>query len=203
MLDAQQEHLWSIRDDETQTTSKSHTDSFPHGKRFPWETLCATSLQEILSVEKACKDIVSDLSRHMLQYVEFDDLINSPVSVDTSVILQNVQGRSPFKQKLRNYWMNMRIYSVAQFEKNLRSSIPLWSNWFQTKHGRRQQKTKRRSRPCSTVKQEEMLKQVNKLVELGVVQQSQAPNYSQVHMVPKKSNGWRFALDYRQLNLST
>jgi hypothetical protein len=48
-----------------------------------------------------------------------------------------------------------------------------------------------------------MLNQVNKLQDLGVIQQSQAPNYSQVHMVPKKPTGWRFALDYRQLNLST
>ena len=48
-----------------------------------------------------------------------------------------------------------------------------------------------------------MDEQVDKMVQLLVVEFSTSLHYSQVHMVPKKPEGWRFALDYRELNLNT
>ena len=47
-----------------------------------------------------------------------------------------------------------------------------------------------------------MDEQVDKMKELMVVEYFTALHYSQVHMVPKKPDGWRFALDYRELNLN-
>jgi hypothetical protein len=55
-------------------------------------------------------------------------------------------------------------------------------------------------RPQSTAKQEEIRKQVNSMLEAGVIRPSMASEVSQVHMTPKPNNGWRFCLDFRNLN---
>ena len=60
-----------------------------------------------------------------------------------------------------------------------------------------------RPRPVTNSKQNEMDKQVEQMLDLQVIELSTALNYSQVHMVPKVPEGWRFALDYRELNLNT
>jgi hypothetical protein len=53
----------------------------------------------------------------------------------------------------------------------------------------------------STVKQEEVRKQILVMLELGVVRPSQQPYYSQAHLVPKPGvNRWRFTVDFRNLN---
>ena len=53
----------------------------------------------------------------------------------------------------------------------------------------------------SDVKQEEIKKQLDKLLLLGVIQTSQAPYYSHPHLTKKPDNSWRFCIDYRNLNL--
>ena len=59
-------------------------------------------------------------------------------------------------------------------------------------------------RPQSEIRQEAIKKQVNKYLELGVIQPSKASEYSQVHLVPKEEpNDWRFCLDYVRLNEAT
>jgi len=50
-------------------------------------------------------------------------------------------------------------------------------------------------------KNKEVLKQINKLLPIGVLAPSQAEHYSQVHLTPKPNNEWRFCLDFRWLNL--
>ena len=57
-----------------------------------------------------------------------------------------------------------------------------------------------RPRPLGPEKLRELLKQLGTMQEVGVIEHSTAMHYSQVHMVPKKPRGWRFALDYRELN---
>ncbi len=53
----------------------------------------------------------------------------------------------------------------------------------------------------SQAKHEEVHKQVNKMLPLGVISESQAEYYSQVHLTPKPTPGeWRFCIDYRRLN---
>ena len=52
----------------------------------------------------------------------------------------------------------------------------------------------------SDVKQEEIKKQIDKLLLLGVIQPSQSPYYSHPHLTPKPDGSWRFCIDYRQLN---
>ena len=49
-------------------------------------------------------------------------------------------------------------------------------------------------------KNNEIHKQVEKMLELGVIQRSNANRYSQVLLVPKPNNKWRFCIDYQPLN---
>jgi hypothetical protein len=58
-------------------------------------------------------------------------------------------------------------------------------------------------RPMTIAKQLELKKQLDKLVKLKVIERSEAPYYSQVLLVPKPFNKWRFCLDYRKLNEAT
>ena len=52
-------------------------------------------------------------------------------------------------------------------------------------------------------KEQEIEKQITQLLALRLIRPSQAPHYSQVHLVPKPNNKWRFCIDYRDLNSST
>jgi len=45
--------------------------------------------------------------------------------------------------------------------------------------------------------------QFNKLLELGVIEESQASEWSQAHPVPKGDGQWRLTLDFVQLNAAT
>jgi len=53
----------------------------------------------------------------------------------------------------------------------------------------------------SDIKQEEIKRQLDKLLTLDVIQTSQAPYYSHPHLTKKSDDTWRFCIDYRQLNL--
>ena len=52
----------------------------------------------------------------------------------------------------------------------------------------------------SAEKQAEIHKQVKALLEIGAIRVSQALYHSQVHLTPKPHGGWRFCIDYRNLN---
>jgi transposase InsO family protein len=49
-------------------------------------------------------------------------------------------------------------------------------------------------------KNNEIQRQVNKMLDLGVIQRSNANRYSQVLLVPKPNEKWRFCIDYQPLN---
>ncbi len=55
----------------------------------------------------------------------------------------------------------------------------------------------------SAEKQLAIRTQVNKLLELGVIEESQASEWSQVHPVPKSDGSWRLTIDFVQLNAAT
>ena len=60
-------------------------------------------------------------------------------------------------------------------------------------------------RAHSSDKQAEILKQINSLLELDVIEPSVASNWSQVHMVPKPASPgeWRLTIDFVKLNDAT
>ena len=60
----------------------------------------------------------------------------------------------------------------------------------------------------SEEKQKEIRKQVDALLKLGVIKESKATEWSQVHLVPKPTSEgapqkWRFTLDFVRLNAAT
>ena len=55
----------------------------------------------------------------------------------------------------------------------------------------------------SAEKQTDIHTQVNKLLELGIIQESQASDLSQAHPVSKGDGQWRLTLDFVQLNAAT
>jgi len=55
----------------------------------------------------------------------------------------------------------------------------------------------------SEEKQKEIRKQIDALEKLGVIRESQATEWSQVHLVPKPDGSWRFTLDFVRLNSAT
>ena len=61
-------------------------------------------------------------------------------------------------------------------------------------------KNKCRAREQGADKQAEIDKQVKTLLDAGVISYSSATHHSQVLMVPKPAAGWRFCLDFRNLN---
>ena len=58
-------------------------------------------------------------------------------------------------------------------------------------------------RPQSTLKNEEMNKQVMEMVKAGIIEKSRASFYSQVMLTLKPSGTWRFCVDYRAMNDAT
>ena len=59
------------------------------------------------------------------------------------------------------------------------------------------------ARPVSQPKREEIKRQIESLLKLNVIRPSQATAWSQVHLVPKLDDSWRFCIDYRKLNQAT
>jgi len=57
-------------------------------------------------------------------------------------------------------------------------------------------------RTQSGEKEKEINKQITEMLAIGLIRSSQQPYYSQVHLTPKPNNKWRFAIDYRKLNMS-
>ena len=58
-------------------------------------------------------------------------------------------------------------------------------------------------RQQSRVKAAEILVQVTKMLDAGIIRASTSASYSQVMMTPKKDHSWRFCVDYRRLNVIT
>ena len=56
------------------------------------------------------------------------------------------------------------------------------------------------SRHISVKKHAALNKMIDDLLELEVIQPSWTTAWSQVHLVRKLSNGWRFTVDFRNLN---
>jgi len=55
----------------------------------------------------------------------------------------------------------------------------------------------------SAEKQATICTQINKLLELGVIEKSQVSEWSQAHTVPKSDGQWRLTIDFVQLNGAT
>jgi hypothetical protein len=55
-------------------------------------------------------------------------------------------------------------------------------------------------RPQSTEKMEEMRSQIERMLELDLIEPSKSPYYSHVHLVRRPTRKWRFCIDFRTIN---
>ena len=55
-------------------------------------------------------------------------------------------------------------------------------------------------RKLGPLREAEVNKQINEMLTAGVIEHSQASEYSQVMLTPKPNGEWRFCIDYRRLN---
>jgi hypothetical protein len=65
---------------------------------------------------------------------------------------------------------------------------------------RASRQNKMSARQVSPAKAEEMRRQVKLMEDLGVIQRSTQASHSQVHLVAKPNNKFRFCIDFRELN---
>lgn len=55
-------------------------------------------------------------------------------------------------------------------------------------------------RPVSTQKEQEIRRQIDKMLELNIIETSTATEYSQILLAPKPDGKWRFCIDFRRAN---
>jgi len=109
----------------------------------------------------------------------------------------NIQGSEVFIKLQRE--LCMKYNSV--FSKELRTEpakvtpmeIRVADGWYSRENSKP-------PRVQSTLKDEEIKRQVEEMTEKGVIQHSEANQYSQVLLTPKSNGSWRFCIDYRRLN---
>lgn len=107
-----------------------------------------------------------------------------------------VQGDSPFHNKLRrllksheNVFARAIGETPARIEP-MKLQLRAGTTW----------RSNGPPRPQSFAKQNALQEFINQALAHGLIRRSQASDYSQVVMVPKPNNKWRFCVDYRQLN---
>ena len=112
--------------------------------------------------------------------------------------LIHIEGSPEFKEKIKAVCNKYKhCFSLTVRDKPA-AVIPL-----HLEVDKRQWEVPRNSGPPrmqSDVKQEEIKRQIDKLLLLNVIRPSQSPYYSHPHLTRKPDDSWRFCIDYRQLN---
>jgi transposase InsO family protein len=156
-----------------------------------------TQLRELLSKEeKAFEQEMLEDVEHVWNHRE------NPESATADTLLPAIDGTPDLKLKLRALCEKYSKVFSTTLSKDPAKVKPMViklqkASWEQCR-------TQTSARIQSALKNQEIQKQVNKLLALGVITGSQASKCSQVLMVPKKVEGtWRFCIDFRQLNEHT
>jgi hypothetical protein len=116
----------------------------------------------------------------------------------TDNIPQNIVGSPELQQRIRDLCLEFQeIFSmkVKPFPADIppfqiQCDITAWNT----------NKNKLPPRVQTSSKQKETIRQINEMLTLNVIRTSTATSYSQVLLVPKPNNKWRFCVDYRNLN---
>jgi hypothetical protein len=132
-----------------------------------------------------------------------DNISNSELPPNDLVDLIKFEGPLELQTKLRDLCIEFRdIFSTTvrtQPAKVPEMSFEIIEQQWNHKRNRLPPRTH------SSEKQAEILKQINLLLELDVIETSVASNWSQVHMVPKPASPgeWRMTIDFVKLNDAT
>ena len=122
-------------------------------------------------------------------------------SPDAMIDLIEIHGSPTLKQNIRNlckkyshcFSQSVREQPAKVAPLHLDVDLDLWEMPRNAGPPRQQ----------SDLKQEEIKRQIDKLLTLGVIRPSQAPYYSHPHLAKKPDGSWRFCIDYRQLNYAS
>jgi hypothetical protein len=112
--------------------------------------------------------------------------------------LIEMQGSTAFKTKMRNICTKYKHVFALNVSPQAAAVAPI-----KLDVDLKQWEVPRNSGPPrvqSDVKQQEIKRQIDKLLLLGVIKPSQSPYYSHPHLTAKPDGSWRFCIDYRQLN---
>ena len=139
------------------------------------------SLDEYLNAERLL--VVQDSTQNLLP-----TCIEGPVSL-----------RKQIKERLEEY-KDLFRRDVSRTPAKLHSAYELRVDDTKWKSMRGNYNVPARTQ--SEEKNKEIKRQIDKLLDLNVIQHSNATRYSQVHLVkkPQPNNGWRFCIDFVQLN---
>ena len=117
---------------------------------------------------------------------------------ESDELLPKMLGNSEFHQRIRDVCRKRRNVFCREVRKTPANLPPLIlevdTRLWEVKSNRAQ------PRPQSVEKTLEIIKQVNRMLELDIIERSVATAWSQVLLVPKPGSKWRFCIDFRNLN---
>jgi hypothetical protein len=122
----------------------------------------------------------------------FDD----PVPWD--VIPTQIYGSADFQSAIRQLCRDFADIFCREVKSEPARFEPLkvdidWDRWWIPKNGGP-------PRPQSTEKMEETRSQIERMLELDLIEPSKSPYYSHVPLVRKPTGKWRFCIDFRTIN---
>ena len=132
-----------------------------------------------------------------------DNISNSELPPDDLLDLIKFEGPIELQMKLKELCSEFRdIFSTTV--RTQPAKVPEMSFEIIEQHWNHK-RSRLPPRTHSSEKQAEILKQINSLLELDVIETSVASNWSQVHMVPKPASPgeWRMTIDFVKLNDAT
>ena len=121
-----------------------------------------------------------------------------PDSGDILDLIQ-IEGSEPFKRNIRALCEEFRdVFGINLREKA--ASVAPYEVVVDLEKWRRPQ-NRQSPRVQSPAKEAEIQRQIQDLIEAGIIEATSAAYYSQILLVPKPDGTWRFCIDYRALNL--
>jgi hypothetical protein len=135
------------------------------------------------------------------------DMLDEALQVDyvgdtSSQLPTNIHGPKQLQQRLRKLLGKFKECFRTSVSKTSAKIRPFSFTIDETKWNT-SRSNNTRYRTQSALKNAEIDRQVQLLLDLKVIKASRSERYSQVHLVPKPDNKWRFCLDYRFLNSCT
>ena len=167
----------------------------PYGTTSYISSIKRTHLHDLIDYEMEAAGEVE-------KFDALDEALQGNNSTEEFQLPSDIQGSPSLQSKIKTL---LNLYSdcfrsivskVAAKIKPFSFKIDL-DKWFSS----RQNNT--RYRTHSAKKHEEIDRQVKLLEDLQVIRRSRRDRYSQVHLVPKPLDLWRFCLDFRFLNSCT
>jgi hypothetical protein len=116
------------------------------------------------------------------------------------VELPKVEGETALSESVRTLCRRLSRLFRRYVSKDPAKGVPPMKLEVDVERWRKDKATSNFCRPQSLVKEIALKEHILKMLELGLIEPSDAENFSQVHLTPKPDGSWRFCIDYRLLN---